>query len=390
MILLFIGLMGATSLAEAQTPPVTVPNESLISADDANLALKKDLDQRYQALSKRFIRWNADATAFNNNYGGKNLDADTKEAKDGMAEQARLSQALQDYQHDADQFKGDVSKLRLREIDHDSSGQIIHTVVDLAKDPELTTVSRLQLELINDQIARITNAIYILSDSNPEWHKEWETLKQEQEEATQHAILVGLDIASDDLAKSFELGSEAQLEKAQEVFESSNFKELMEWRDSLKSVGASFGNTPDMAQNINSLNLLETAVKIHDTAKAVALFREVVFNTKELYDSVRHAGLSAKASDQLFHGSMAMGGVAVALVDGIGGKVAAPVGLALKAGELGFTFQLIHEENQQFDALSNQSYKRNQKKLELMKKQVELEAQAGNLKMVMQRSEGMK
>jgi hypothetical protein len=105
--------MGAMSLAKAQTPPITVPAESQIVADDANLALKKDLDQRYQTLLQEFNKWNADATAFNGKYGGKNLDADTQEAKEGLAEQARVSQALQAYQSEADQFKNDVGRLRL-------------------------------------------------------------------------------------------------------------------------------------------------------------------------------------------------------------------------------------------------------------------------------------
>lgn len=112
-ILLCIGLLGIMSQANAQTPPVDVPAESQIVDDTTNLALKKDLDQRYQELSQRFNQWTADATAFNDKYGGKNLDADTQEAKDGLAEQARVTQELEDYQHAADQFKEDVDQLRL-------------------------------------------------------------------------------------------------------------------------------------------------------------------------------------------------------------------------------------------------------------------------------------
>jgi hypothetical protein len=129
MILLCLGLMGAMSPAKAQTPPVTVPAESQIVADDANLALKKDLDQRYQALLQEFNKWNADATAFNGKYGGKNLDADTQEAKEGLAEQARVSQALQTYQSEADQFKNDVGRLRLES----PGNRVINGIRALAK-----------------------------------------------------------------------------------------------------------------------------------------------------------------------------------------------------------------------------------------------------------------
>lgn len=114
LIFVFTGLMGAISLARAQTPPVTVPDQSQLVADDANLSLKKGLDARYGVLLQRFNQWNVEAKAFNIKYGDKNLDADTKDAKDGLAEQARLSKALQDYEHDCEQFKTVVGRLRLK------------------------------------------------------------------------------------------------------------------------------------------------------------------------------------------------------------------------------------------------------------------------------------
>jgi hypothetical protein len=135
MILLCTGLLGAMSPAKAQTAPVTVPAVSQIAADDANLALKKDLDQRYEVLLQRFNKWSADATAFNNNYGGKNLDADTQEAKDGVAEQSRLSQALQDYQRDADQFKVDVDKFTELQKLADETAQILQQAKDESAKP---------------------------------------------------------------------------------------------------------------------------------------------------------------------------------------------------------------------------------------------------------------
>jgi len=108
--------MGAMSPAKAQDPPATVPAESQIVADDANLALKKDLDSRYATLVQQFNAWNKEAAAFNAQYGGKNLDANTQEAKDGLAEQARVAHDLQDYQQAAEKFEEDVGGLRLESL----------------------------------------------------------------------------------------------------------------------------------------------------------------------------------------------------------------------------------------------------------------------------------
>lgn len=113
IIILCLGLLGIICPAQAQEPPVTVPAESQIVIDDANMTLKNDLDRRYGQLVKQFNDWNKDASDFNNQYGGKNLDADSDEARAGLAAQARVGHALQEYEQAANQFKDDVGKLRL-------------------------------------------------------------------------------------------------------------------------------------------------------------------------------------------------------------------------------------------------------------------------------------
>lgn len=110
-------LFGAAPLrlqAQAIQPPVTVPAESAIASDAANLSLKKDLDQRHQSLQQRFEKWNAQAAAFNTKYGGRDFDDGSAQAAAGLAEQARLSKSLKSYQRDAALFKADTARLRLK------------------------------------------------------------------------------------------------------------------------------------------------------------------------------------------------------------------------------------------------------------------------------------
>jgi hypothetical protein len=113
-LLLFLcaGFLGAVQSATAQTPalPVAVPSGCGGASDKATLSLKKDLDQRHDALLKRFQLWKVRADKFNQKYTGREFDADSQEAKDGAAEQAWLSQEAQDYVHAAKVFKSDVDK----------------------------------------------------------------------------------------------------------------------------------------------------------------------------------------------------------------------------------------------------------------------------------------
>jgi hypothetical protein len=106
------GFLGVVQVATAQTPspPVTVPSGCGAASDKATVPLKKDLDQRHDALVKRFQQWKLRADAFNQKYAGREFDADSQEAKDGAAVQALLSQEAQDYEHAAESFKTNVDK----------------------------------------------------------------------------------------------------------------------------------------------------------------------------------------------------------------------------------------------------------------------------------------
>src|ERR1700677_54278 len=117
VLLLFTVLLGVSLCsphAQAIDPPATVPSESAIADDAANLSLKKDLDRRYPGLEQRFQSWNSQASACNAKYTGHDLDDGSKEARAGKTEQARLSKLLTSYENDARAFKADVEKLRLK------------------------------------------------------------------------------------------------------------------------------------------------------------------------------------------------------------------------------------------------------------------------------------
>lgn len=146
-VLLFVLLLGATALRlHAQTfqPPVAVPAESAIDTGAANLSLKKDLDQRRLALQQRFDKWNVRAVAFNAHYGGRDFKDGSAEAATGLAEQSRLSKLLNSYLKDANKFKMDVARLRLKTINPASSPAVATTAGD-AGQPAAKTVAEPQM-----------------------------------------------------------------------------------------------------------------------------------------------------------------------------------------------------------------------------------------------------
>jgi len=50
-------LSGIPVTGDGPLPPRTVPSGSVIALDDANRGLKRDLDERYIALSERLQAW---------------------------------------------------------------------------------------------------------------------------------------------------------------------------------------------------------------------------------------------------------------------------------------------------------------------------------------------
>ena len=118
---LILGVTLASPRAHAIEPPVAVPAASAIDSSAANLSLKKDLDRRHESLRQRFEKWNADATAFNGKYGGRDFKDGSAEAAAGLAARSRLSKALKNYESDAGAFKADVARLRLKKDVPDST-----------------------------------------------------------------------------------------------------------------------------------------------------------------------------------------------------------------------------------------------------------------------------
>ncbi len=124
--------------AQSPQPPVKVPASTEI--DPADLTLKQSIDKRYASLLQRFEKWNADAGLYNTRYGDRTFAADSQEGKAGAAEQARLVQALGDYERDAALFQTDAGKLRLKKTDElklelDLSGSI-PGMIAMAKNPQ--------------------------------------------------------------------------------------------------------------------------------------------------------------------------------------------------------------------------------------------------------------
>ncbi len=366
--------------AFAQIPPIVEVSKTLPVVTYEELSKEKTslLDSK-ETLTAKAQRHNEKCS---------NVQEGTSLAAECGKEQDELEKERQEYVEAVTRFNRKVGEIGRLEI---ASQEGRPTPLDLAKDPELAKSSRLRLELINSQLERLRKAIYILGDSNPEWHKEWEELHEDQVKATHQLMWKSLDLVTLGIAEAFKVPTEGQLEKAQEAFKGQDFSSLILWRDTLVKGREHLGfSIPAWDKEIDSLNRLEAAVNKHNTVEAIAKLRDAVFSGKEAYEEIRKAGLSKDAMNQLHHGSLALGGVAVSLVGGVGGKVAAPVSTVLTAIEAGLTAKLVREESRQFDALSEQAFERHQKKLELMQKQAELETQASNLAMVLQRSEGLR
>jgi hypothetical protein len=161
------GFLGAAQLATAQTPapPVAVPPGCEVTSDKATLPLKKDLDQRHDALMKRFQQWKVRADTFNQKYGGQEFDAASQEAKDGAAEQAWLSQEAQDYVQASEPFKTDVAKfiaLSKPDPEHTCAAPVLGVDPESVRFINAMNAFAKQLGWSTDKLARLDKALHRL------------------------------------------------------------------------------------------------------------------------------------------------------------------------------------------------------------------------------------
>ena len=112
LILLAVLLMHAPDAGARPPRPVDVPALDQIVPDDANLALKGDLDRRYADLLQRYYDYDKQADAYDAKYQG--VSEDSPDYAPGQAILSQLVQLNNDYKRDAAAFADDVAKLRLR------------------------------------------------------------------------------------------------------------------------------------------------------------------------------------------------------------------------------------------------------------------------------------
>ena len=316
-----------------------------------------------------------------------NVASNSTEARKCAEENPQIQAAAVVYLNEMDAFNQSMKQAQ-NKLNKDAAH--LATALDLAKDPQLVEAARLRLKQINSRLGRLQKAIDILSDSNPEWQKEWANLHHDQIEQTHELMWNGLDLLTFGLAAGAEKATKIELEKVQDIFEGEGLSDLMRRKESLLKMREAFNNKEAFDKYISNLTLLEKAVRYKGTAEAVAKLRDAVSSGLDTYKETKKSVVNRDATEMLYQGSLSMAGIGVSLVGGIGGKVAAPVAIGFKAVEAGLRVKLIYEEEQQFKNLSSQSYDRSQKKLELMKTKEELENQAIDLEMVLHRSEGFR
>ncbi len=177
------GFMVAAELAKAQNPlpPIAVPAGCGTVPGNANLPSKADMDQRYAALMERFHQWKVRADAFNQKYGDHEFDAGSQEAKDGVAEQAWLTQESRNYQNAVKAFNSQVESAKAACQAKDKNCEAAKRQADLDR------------AAIERQLA--TN------EMNQEERAEWEKLSGE---AQKQAVLASLSFVVGSYAEDLE------------------------------------------------------------------------------------------------------------------------------------------------------------------------------------------
>lgn len=114
-------LLAWSAISAAEPPmPATVPPATVIALDDANRALKIQLDRRRQELAALLEKWKVRRDAYNKAYGDREFNEGSPEAIAGASELAQVLRERGEYLAAARQFRADVGALlvdRSRSID---------------------------------------------------------------------------------------------------------------------------------------------------------------------------------------------------------------------------------------------------------------------------------
>jgi hypothetical protein len=80
------------------------------------VALKADLDQRFAALSERHRKWIEQAKAYNERFAGREIEGDSQDYKDALAQETLLNQELREYETAIEGFRADIDEFYSRSL----------------------------------------------------------------------------------------------------------------------------------------------------------------------------------------------------------------------------------------------------------------------------------
>jgi hypothetical protein len=263
----------------------------------------------------------------------------------------------------------------------------------LTGDPEAARLSQARLDQLNERIARLQKALALLSDrDNSEWEKEWTGLAAEVRENADKQFWLGLDGLTAGLSNAATLAKARNLKLARQAVELPEWKNLAAERGQLQQLVSSNallkGPAGDgIRKTISALDKLEKARNASDTAEAMAITRESLASMKEGYDQAQAIVKDPAAMNVLYRGSAQIGATASIFARTAAKEAALPFDLGFKAGEGGLLIKQAHEETQQMAALSQHSYDRHQKSLELQATLSDLEQERSRLQWAIQKAQ---
>jgi len=257
---------------------------------------------------------------------------------------------------------------------------------NLAQDPTAAKLSELQLEAVEARIARLRKCIELLDyKSNPEWAREMAMLHDEMVKTNSEFLWTGLDLFSLGCVESAKL-SEVQLSES--IYQDSIWKELQMQEQNLitQAKTASPAEAEALNRTVEAMKRLEDAREARNAPGMAAIIRESISQGKETYERSARVIKDPRVADALYDASAVIGRTSIIFVKGVGGKVAPPAEMAESATHIGLLINQMHEEDQQFKEMSDRSYQRQQKKVELIQKVGELVEERERLKYAVQRS----
>jgi hypothetical protein len=373
MAAVLLGLAGSSS---AQQIPALTTLPATVAASNPDLVVRRaSLTQERATLHGKIDSLNAHCGSVEE---GSAAESSCKR------DQGELQSALNSHIQQSKDFNAAAQAVKAAST---SPAPAAVTVVNLALNPHLAEIDRIELREIEGRMARLHKALEILQERDEDAVKDGKELHAEMVNQDHEVDWQAFLFATAGLGEVLKLASSNYVEAAEAIQRDSIWGELPIEKANLQKmlVSAHGQDAEALTKTIDALDRVERAHKLKDTVETGKKLQEAMELENE--EMQRLSSLDRRTADLLYESSAFMGRTAIIFGKGVVEKCSAVASFAEPFAEASAVYLMMGEEEQQMKQLSNRLADRQTMRRQINEQLGELENRQQTLQWAIQRAD---